>query len=152
MYKFTTMVETEADALFLASCLRGVAATNSIRLLKEDGTPVVDGDPKACPVSEVVLPVVFFTKEQRDEVMKLVDLREYASMCICGDGLEIDRAMQDFEEMSDVDVVLSGILNGFNLSVEEQAGEDGWEAELREQLKELPTEVVDAVVKEIEEN
>jgi hypothetical protein len=54
MYKFTTMVETEADALFLASCLRGVAATNSIRLLKEDGTPVVDGDLKACQVGEVV--------------------------------------------------------------------------------------------------
>lgn len=54
MYKFTTMVETEADALFLASCLRGVAATNSIRLLKEDGTPVGDGDLKACPVSEML--------------------------------------------------------------------------------------------------
>lgn len=53
MYKFTTMVETEADALFLASCLRGVAATSGIKLLKEDGTPVVDGDLKACVVTEV---------------------------------------------------------------------------------------------------
>lgn len=146
MYKFTVMVENEQDAKFLASCLRGVAATNSIRLLKEDGTPVVDGDPKVCPVSEVVLPVVFFTKEQRDEVMKLVDLREYASMCICGDGLEIDRAMQDFEEMSDYDVVVNGLLQGMDMDGSEEARNYA-----REKLERagLPSEVVEQVIVEL---
>lgn len=52
MYKFTVMVENEQDAKYLASAMRGVAATNSIQLLKEDGNPVVDGDLKACAVSE----------------------------------------------------------------------------------------------------
>ena len=53
MYKFTVMVENAQDAKYLASAMRGVAATNSIQLLKEDGNPVVDGDPKACTVSEI---------------------------------------------------------------------------------------------------
>ena len=53
MYKFTVIVKSAQDARFLASCLRGTAVTNGIWLLKDDGTPVVDGDPKACPVVKV---------------------------------------------------------------------------------------------------
>jgi hypothetical protein len=74
MYKFTVMVENEQDAKFLASCLRGVAATNSIRLLKEDGTPVVDGDLKACAVSEVLAEL---EKRTSMNAMKLVVGKKY---------------------------------------------------------------------------
>jgi hypothetical protein len=94
-------------------------------------------------------PLRLFTDEQRAKVMEKVDLAEYASISICGDGLEIDRAMQDFEEMCDLDVVRNGIIQGFYLLLDERASEDGWEAELRAQLADLPADVVQNVVDEL---
>ena len=102
MYKFTTMVETEADAKFLASCLRGVAATNSIRLLKEDGTPVVDGDLKACAVSEIQAIERFIPDEIRNKMLEDREfLWNYAHMTFTGDGLEYDHAVEQLEGEDD---------------------------------------------------
>jgi hypothetical protein len=102
MYRFTAMVETEADAKFLASCLRGVAATNSIRLLKEDGTPVVDGDLKACTVSEIQAIERFIPDEIRSKMLEDREfLWDYAHMTFTGDGLEYDHAAEQLEGKDD---------------------------------------------------
>ena len=136
MFKFEVVVADRSEAEFLANSVIGVATTNGIKL----GEPLL-----MASIVEFEPPVVLFTKEQREQVMSKVDLAGYASVAICGDGLEIDRASQDFEEMSDADVVLNGVLQRYCLDV----GDLGWEQAIQDELGFLPPEVVGELIKEL---
>jgi len=107
---------------------------------------VVDELGETFDVSDDVPSPTLFTAEQRAKVMEKVDLREYANTVICGDGLEIDRAVEDFAEMSDEDVVVNGVLGGVN-----DFGDEEQEAEVRAALADLPGEVVKAVLARLKE-
>ena len=138
MFEFQVFAKTRGDAEFLLDVCNGHASTNSI-------------DAEITEVEEALVPAQLFTEEQRKMLIERVDLREYANNCLCGDGLEIDRARRDMEEMDDVGVVLHGLLQGEFSSDDEDDGmsvNEEWERILRTKLVGLPPDVVEAAVAE----
>lgn len=68
------------------------------------------------------------TEEQRKRLMGAVDLREYASTAICGDGLELDQAEGAFYNFTDEDFLEFGFPGGPESSeIRELLGEEAAE-------------------------
>jgi hypothetical protein len=138
MFEFRVFAKTRGEAEFLLDVCSGHASTNSI-------------DAEITEVEEALVPAQLFTEEQRKMLIERVDLREYANNCICGDGLEIDRARQDLEEMDDVGVVLHGLMQGRFAgegSVDDDPEDPMWAAELRKKLAGLPPDVIETAIAE----
>jgi hypothetical protein len=94
MYKFTVVVANKEDAEFMASSVRGVAATNNIKI--EEAVELVE------------LPEKILSDELRNKV--LLDqafLWDYAHTALCGDGMEYDTARKDLEGLDDQFIIES---------------------------------------------
>lgn len=60
------------------------------------------------------------TPAQRNLLEEKVDLKEYASMCLAGDGLEIDQAVFEVQCMTDMDLVNRILLSGVDFNDADQ--------------------------------
>lgn len=101
-----------------------------------EGADLVARDLGTCQVvlvEEVRSYPRLLSEEVRNKLMEKVNLREYASMCICGDGLELDIAEAELRKMDDVEFMQNGFL------YEDESFEN-----IREALVEFP-ELVEAV-------
>ena len=138
MFEFRVFAKTRGDAEFLLDVCSGHASTNSI-------------DAEITEVEEALVPATLFTADQRTMLIDRVDLHEYAHRAIAGDGLEIDRARQDFDEMDDVGIVLHGLMQGRFAgegSVDDDPEDPMWAAELRKKLAGLPPDVIETAIAE----
>ena len=78
------------------------------------------------------------TEAQRNKLLdEVVDLKEYANMSICGDGMEVDVAHRELYEMDDEQFIEFGITLGMGIDHGAVDLKEG-NAELCEALKEWP--------------
>lgn len=83
------------------------------------------------------------TEGQRSALMEFVDLADYAQVCVCGDGLEYDRAEDDFLNMTDEELIDIGFKSVLM---------DDERADVVEKIREKDPALADVLIELMKEN